>query len=125
MIGAIVSGLFSLGDKFVEDKDKKTEFAFKTQEIFFKLLEKLVDAKTVPWVDAVVKLMIASVTMMRPVGSFALTLIGLYLDARDYPINETMNMALEAAFPSWMAARQVDKHKKKKKQSFIDEDEDW
>lgn len=126
MIGTLISGLFTLGGKFIEDKDKKTEFAFKTQEIFFQMLTKLVEVKTVPWVDALVKLMAASITMMRPIGSFALTVLGVYIDAKGYAVNDTMTMALQAAFPGWMAARQIDKHKPtKKKEMNFDDGEGW
>ncbi len=123
MIGAIISGIFSIGDKMIVDQDKKVEFAFKTQEILFDLLGKLIAAKTIPWVDALVKLMVASVALARPIGSFALTLIGIYLDMNEYPVSETMNTALEAAFPGWMAARQYDKGKKKSNKQLIEEEE--
>ena len=124
MIGAIVSGIFSIGKEMIADEDKKIEYAFKTQEILFDLLGKLIAARTVPWVDALVKLMVASVALARPIGSFALTLIGIYLDMNEMPVSETMTMALEAAFPGWMAARQYDKGKKKNNKQIID-DEEW
>lgn len=119
LITGIVTGLMGLGDKMIEDKDLKREFAFKTQELVFKLLEKLVEIRTVPWVDATVKLLTSLVVLARPIGAFILTLKGIDL----FLLTKEVDFAsggLMSLFPSWMGFRQYDKYRKKKADSNLD-----
>ncbi len=124
LLTSIIPRLFKIGDKLIVDKDKKMEYAFKVQEMTFNLMEKIITMKTIPWVDAFVKILMTFVTLARPLGSFALTLIGLYSHYKQLPIPETVNYALDGAFPAWMGLRERDKsHKRKlKERGFDDED---
>lgn len=117
MIGALLSvipALTKLGGKFVMDKDKAAEYAFKTQEMVFALLEKIVTMQTIPWVDAMVKLLFAAMALARPLGSFYLTLKGIDMAMGKGEIG-MLDGGLMAMFPSWMGAREVDKSRKHKR----------
>lgn len=114
----ILSGLIQLGDKFIEDKDKKTEFAFKTQELAFKTMETLLNAKTYPWVDALVKLLYAMQTFWRPLLGAAMTAFGAYCHWKGIDMGNA-HMIFDAAFPAWGVSRHVEKQKK------IKQETDW
>ena len=134
IIGSVVKGLFGIADKMIVDKDKKAEFAFKIQDRTFNLMERLVEIKTIPWVDAVVKLLIASVSLARPIGSFLLTAFSIYAQVKGIQLDSVTNGVLLSAFPGWMAAREANKSRKAKikreaiiasKQDSWDDDDDW
>lgn len=110
----IIAGIAKMGlgiiDQLVVDKDKKAELAFQWNVKLLEFAEKLINAQTIPWVDAIVKLMIAAVALARPIGSLYLTIVGVdMLQTGDDGMAAT---ALTAAFPTWMGAREVDKKRK-------------
>lgn len=98
-------------DQFVEDKDLKQKLAIKQLELTYGLIEKILNTATVPWVDAMVKVMSTLVVLSRPIGSFLLTAAGIYMHINNVPLDPAVNYALDAAFPTWMGAREV--HKKR------------
>ena len=55
-INGLFSSAFGLIDQLVVDKDKAAELKFKLQELKNNLNLELLKSKTVPWVDALVKL---------------------------------------------------------------------
>ncbi len=118
LLTSLIPGLFKLGDKLIEDKDKKAEYAFKVQEMFFKQMEVLIAAKTYPWVDALVKLAYASEQIVkglfRPIGAGVLTGFVIYAEYQGIELSPTIEALGAAAFPGWMASRHVEKGKKKK-----------
>lgn len=126
LITAVVNGALSLGDKMIADEDKRVEYAFKTQEITFKLLENIVNMRTIPLVDAFTKLMVASVALARPIGTFALTCAGIYMHIKGVSIPELVHAGMDSAFGVWVGAREVDKsrkHKEKIAKRAFDEEE--
>lgn len=111
---SIIAGLAKSGlgiiDQLVEDKDKKAEMALQWNMALLGFAEKLINTQTIPWVDAMMKVILALVTLGRPIGSFILTLLGIdMIQAGDEGVVGT---ALTAAFPTWMGAREVDKKRK-------------
>lgn len=126
----VIPGIMKLADKMIVDKDKKAEFAFKQAEMQNALITKLVEQKTIPWVDATVKLFGAVVILGRPIGSFALTMFGLYAQYKGIELSDAANAVTLGAFPAWMGAREVHKSRKarikeqviKEKVPFLDED---
>jgi hypothetical protein len=75
---------------------------------------KILDQKTVPWVDAFVKFVYALMPLARPVGSFILTWKGIDMASTSADGIDVVEGGLMAAFPTWMGAREVDKGRKAK-----------
>ncbi len=122
MIGALISlvpQLAKLGGKFIQDKDKAAEYAFKTQEHVFRLMEKIITMQTVAWVDAVVKIMGALMMFGRPLGSAAMTAFGIYAQVKGIELDATTQALLLAAFPAWGGAREVHKSRKHKEKRWF------
>jgi len=117
LFASLIPSLFKIGDKMIVDKDKKMEFAFKTQEMMFKQMETLINAKTYPWVDALVKMAYASEQIVkglfRPIGAAIMTGFLIYAELNDIQLSGLVESLCAAAFPSWMASRHIDKNKKK------------
>lgn len=131
LFASIIPSLFKLGDKMIVDKDKKAEFAFKVQEIAFKQMETLINAKTFPWVDALVKLAYASEQIIKGLFTPILTAVGfgfgIYFELNNIEISATTEVILFGSFPAWRVARQKEKNAKiKQRQKPTDDnDEDW
>jgi hypothetical protein len=106
-------GKMGLGiiDQLVEDKDLKQKLAIKQIELTYGLIEKLINTTTIPWVDAFVKLMTGLIVLARPLGSFVLTCVGIYMHLKGVEIDQAVHYGLDAAFPAWGAAREA--HKKR------------
>lgn len=127
LLAGVLPAIFKLGSKLILDKDKKAEYAFKVQEMSFKLIEGIVNMRTVPWVDAVVKIMAASVAMARPIGTFIMTGVGIYFHYKGIVVDGVVQLMLDGAFPAWAGARELNKsrkHKEKLTKSTYEED-DW
>ena len=130
MLGLITSlapGLFKLGGKLIEDKDKKAEYAFKVQDNIQELTLKLMETKTYPWIDGLTKLAYASESIVkglfRPLGAAAMTGFAIYADYKGINLSAVAETALYAAFPAWGASRHTEKSKKA--QSTNTEDSVW
>lgn len=121
MLGALiplfVQGM-KIGGKFIQDKDKAAEYAFKQQEMLFKLAQGALSIQTYKWVDAVVKIMAALIAFGRPVGGFFLTCWGIYLHIEGVEIPDVVHYSMDAAFPAWGAARESEKRAKRKRKWF-------
>ena len=117
LFASLLPSIFKLGDKMIVDEDKKAEFAFKVQEMAFKQMETLINAKTYPWVDALVKLSYASEQIVkglfRPLGAAAMTGFLFYAEINDIQLSGAVEALCAAAFPGWMTSRHIDKQKKK------------
>lgn len=120
---SLLPGLFNLGGKLIEDKDKRAEYAFKVQEMAFKQMEVLINAKTYPWVDALVKLAYAAEQIVkglfRPVGAALMTGFVIYAEMNEIQLSGATEAILASAFPGWMASRHIDKAKAKKDDSDL------
>ena len=116
---SMVPGLFSLGGKMIEDKDKKNEYAFKVLEMTQAMSMKMLDVKTYPWIDGLVKLAYAADQivkgLIRPVGSGILTGVVIYCAVKGIDLPDTIDALGAAAFPGWMASRHIEKAKKAEK----------
>ena len=114
---SIIPSLFKIGDKMIVDQDKKQEFAFKVQEMMFKQMETLVNVKTYPWVDALVKLAYASEQIVkglfRPIFSAcALCFVG-YCEYKGIELSGIVEGVMVSLFPAWGASRYKEKQEKK------------
>lgn len=116
MITSIVESAIKLGSELIEDKDQKNELALKT-------MEKLLDSKTYRWIDGLTKLAYASeqITkgLFRPIGSFCLTLFGMYCHVKGIDLGAS-HIAFDGAFIAWGASRHSEKAKAKPKEYGIE-----
>ena len=118
----VISAITTLGgsvlgiiDKFVLDKDLKQKLAIRQLELMYGLIEKIINTTTIPWVDALVKLLMALVVLARPIGSFIISLWGLGMIGEIGEASETVQNVAISAFPAWGAAREV--HKKREEET--------
>lgn len=109
---SLVPGLFKLADKFIEDKDKKAEF-------YVQMMNKMLDTKTYPWVDALVKLSYASEQIIkglfRPIGAALMTAFGVYCHLKGIDIGPTAQVIFDGALPAWGTSRHIEKSAQKEK----------
>jgi hypothetical protein len=116
ILASLLPGLFKLGDKMIEDKDKKAEYAFKVQEMAQTMGMKLLDTKTYPWVDALVKLSYASESIIkglfRPIVTAGMTGFAIYCQYKGIELDGTTNTILLSAFPGWGVSRHMEKKSK-------------
>ena len=132
LLASILPGMFKLGGKLIEDKDKKAEYAFKVQEMAQSLAFKMLETKTYPWIDGLVKLAYASEAIIkglfRPVFSCGLFVWGLL---NPESIAELQNLdfggdvavaTIFGAAPAWGVDRGLEKRKKKQSTDAWDED---
>ena len=108
----IISLVSKLGSKFIVDKDKRTEFAFKTQELAFKTMDTLLQSKTYPWIDGAVKLMYAFQVFWRPAITTVMTMFGAYAHWKGIDLGNS-HVIFDGAFPAWGVSRHINKQKKK------------
>lgn len=117
ILGSVLGGIFNIGDKLIEDKDKKNEFAFKALELTNVLAVKLLDTPTYKWVDALVKLSYASEQLvkglLRPIGSLALAGYAAYCDTHGIQLSETVQVLLYGAPVGWGVSRHAEKRNSK------------
>jgi hypothetical protein len=111
----LLPGLFKIGDKLIADEDKKMEYAFKVQEMAFKQMEILINAKTYPWIDGLVKLSYAAESIIkglfRPIVSAGMFVFAMYAEVHGIQLSEGVQAILYGAFPAWGASRHVSKNK--------------
>jgi len=120
---AIITAFLSFGGKFIEDKDKKTEFAFKVMEV-------MLSTKTYPWVDALVKLSYAAEQIVkglfRPLGAAAMAAFAMYsATTQGIDLDPTAQTILLGAFPAWGASRYKEKQERIKRGKEGKEEIDW
>lgn len=96
-------------DQFVDDGDLSAKLK---NEILTKQMDfstTLVQTKTTPKTDALVKLLFAlrdvAIPLFRPVGSALLAGFGAYLAVNQIPTPEWLDAMMVAAFPGWMVSR--------------------
>ena len=111
----------------IKDQDKQMEYAFRVQEMAQTLALKLMETKTYPWIDGLVKLAYASEAIVkglfRPAASAALFLFGLMNPDVLTQLHELGGMGDTAiagifgSFPGWIYSR----HQEKKRKTEPDE----
>jgi len=118
LLTGLLPGLFKLGGKLIEDKDKKAEYAFKVQEMMQTLAFKLLETKSYPWIDGLVKLAYASEAIIkglfRPIVSTLALAFVAYCDYKGIPLSQLVEGIMASLFPAWGASRLKEKMSKKK-----------
>lgn len=108
--------ILSTIDKSVQDKDLAAQLQQRTVEATLQLMEKAVQTETVPWVDALAKLIVVTVTafkgLMRPLLGAAMTGAAIYMQVKGIQAPDWLDAVLAAAFPAWMASRHAEKVRK-------------
>ena len=116
LLGSLLPGLFNLGGKMIEDKDKKNEYAFKVLEMTQELSLKMLDVKTYPWIDGLVKLAYASEQIIkglfRPIAATVMFVFAMYCELNAIELSDTIQTLLYGAFPAWGVSRHVEKKDK-------------
>lgn len=134
VLSAVIPGLFKIGDKLIEDKDKRNEYAFKVQEMAFSMMSVMLNTKTYPWIDGLVKISYAADQIIkglfRPLFSFGLFVYGLinpeiltYLHEIGV-VGDAGILGMFGAFPAWMKSRH-DEKKIKASKDVIPDDYDF
>ena len=117
LLTGILPGLFKLGGKLIEDKDKRAEYAFKVQEMAQTLAFKLLETKSYPWIDGLVKLAYASEAIIkglfRPIVSALSLAFVAYCDYKGIPLSQLVEGIMASLFPAWGASRLKEKMKQK------------
>ncbi len=123
LFAKFIPGLFSIGGKLIEDKDKRNEFAFKALELTNVIMLKMLETKTYPWIDGLVKLAYASEQIIkglfRPIGAALMFAFGVYSELNQISLSEPIKYMLFGALPAWGVDRGLDKRKKEPRQ------DDW
>ena len=112
-----VDSLINLGSEYIVDKDKLIEFQFKAMELKQNSIDSLVGMKTVAWVDAVVKLMFALKSLMRPIIGGMMTMFGAYCHYKGITMDVGLHAIFDGAFPAWGVSRHAEKVRDKKKET--------
>ena len=106
------SSLVSLGSEFIEDKDKRNEFNFKTKELESNLSIALLSNTTTPRVDALVKLILVTKQFIRPLCGAMMTAFGAYCHYKGISMDAAMQAIFDGALPAWGVSRHVNESKK-------------
>lgn len=136
MINVALSALSiigKLGDKMIEDKDSRLAFVQKQQELAHEMAMALLQQKTYPWMDALVKMAYASEAIIkglfRPVFSCGLFIWGLLnpesiaeLQKLEFGGDVAVATIFGAA-PAWGVDRAMDKRRKKKRVAAFEDEE--
>jgi len=126
----ILPSLFKVGGKLIQDADQRAEYVFKVQEMAQKFMEKMLETKTYPWVDGLVKLAYAAEAIIkglfRPVVSALMFVFAAYAEVNGINLSEGLQVLLYGAFPAWGASRHQEKKKTSQKASKeVWEDDDY
>lgn len=105
LTGGLLDGITSLASEMITDKDKMAEFEVRAKELVYEADQALLEDSTVPWVDALVKLMLASKQFIRPIGSFFITAAGIYMHYKGVEVDTALHAVIDGAFPGWMYSR--------------------
>lgn len=123
ILTSILPGLFSLGGKLIEDKDKRAEYAFNVQRMAQEMGMKLLETQTYPWIDGLVKLAYAGEAIVkglfRPLGAAAMGAFAIYAEINGIELSTGVEAILYGAFPAWGASRHVEKKSKKEEGSDL------
>jgi len=118
LILGIIPGLMKLGDKMIEDKDQRNEFAFKVMEMQNTLMTKALEMKTYPAVDALVKLALTSEAIIkglfRPLASTAALAFVCYCAYAGIKLDPMVEGVLSSLLPAWGISRYKEKMAAKK-----------
>lgn len=109
-LGKSITGLIS---EWVEDKDLANKLNFEIIKMQNDFNLAMLQSKTNPKMDALVKFMFALknviIPLLRPICSFLITAFGMYCHYKGIQVDPTTHAILDAAFPGWMTSRHIDK----------------
>ena len=112
VFGSVMGGIM----KAIPDADKRMEFAFKTQEMMNQFMVHMLQTKTYPWIDGVVKLAYASEHilkgLLRPVGALLMFAYGVYAQTNNIALDELTQSLLFGAPIAWGVSRHAEKKRK-------------
>lgn len=128
----LFSQLFSLISEAIPDPDKRAEIAFKIINLKGQLAQVVLAQTSTPKIDAFVKLLAAVgtwgqvfkdltegiVSLVRPLGSLALSGYAIYAANHGIEIPAGLDYIFAAAFPGWMASRHVGKQNEVKAETI-------
>lgn len=115
----VIDGITGLVSEFIEDKDKIAQINAEVEKAKLALEIELLKNKTIPFVDALVKIQLAFEPMWRPLGSFLMTCFGAYCHAKGVELNDVILGIFDGAFPTWMGLREGGKHRKQKSEERV------
>jgi hypothetical protein len=120
----MLPSLFKLGDKLIVDQDKKQEFAFKVQEMMNNFAIQMLQTKTYPWIDGLVKLAYAGEAiikgLIRPLGALGMLAFAIYAETHSIELSEGIQAILYGAAPAWGFSRHQEKKRKKVEEDDYD-----
>lgn len=107
----VVSDLLKLIGEAVVDKDKRNELTQRALEVNAELTKTIIGTTTVPWIDAIVKLVYALVALATPIGSALAFAFNLYCKYKQIPLDTATEAVTLGGFPAWAGYRRVEKAK--------------
>lgn len=122
-VSAVAEGVGKITDlisEFIEDPDKRNAISLEMAKLEHAIDVALLNTKTSPFVDGLVKILIATrdiiIPMLRPLGSFAMAGFGAYCAAEGIELPEYIQAALFGAPVAWGASRHAGKREAEKTQ---------
>lgn len=123
-IAPLAMQLIRIADKAIEDKTERLRFQQQVVEQTFQFYRALLEARTTPWVDGLVKLVLALKGLFRPVfGAAALAYVA-WLNSKGISLPPWVEVALSALLPGWFVSRGVEKAARSRKQPPWEFDDD-
>ena len=126
-VAGVLNNIIAVVDQYVEDKDLKAKLIVEMRKIEMDGMTTLLKTSTNPFVDGTVKLMYASVSLVRPLTSVGLFLYGLAFPEKLgelYQINETLGTVAGAAVfgsaPAWGVSRHLQKKAETKEKGAVE-----
>ena len=112
-VAGLFGKAFGLIGEVVEDKDKRNEINMEIMKIINNLSLELLKTKTIPWVDALVKILLTINTLLksqwRPVGSVCMAIFGGFCLMTGIEIPVHIQTMLFGAPIGWGLSRHVSK----------------
>ncbi len=115
----LVPDILDAAKRFIPDKKQLAEFEHDISTLKLELDKTLLTTKTVPWVDATIKILYALkeviIPMFRPLGGAAMTAFGMYCHLKGVEIDIGLHAILDGALPAWGLSRHAEKGRKKRR----------
>ena len=124
-----IDGLFDVLGQAITDKDLLAKLETKRFELTTAISSELLKTKTIPWVDALVKIMIAMkdiiIPLFRPLIGAAMTAFGMYMHYRGTPMDAATQIIFDGAAPAWGVSRHANKQKEQQTKQVEAEYAEW
>ena len=112
-VGGMFSGVTGIISELVEDKDARNKITLEVAKLQGNLQTAIVQQVTVPWVDALVKLMYAFGDtfkgFIRPFGAIALTYFAADMRVKGTPLPPFIEEMMFSSGLLWGASRYAEK----------------